>query len=132
MSLIAGNVAHVSRALLNLYSMLSFRAMRKATIASVQLARFASLRRAGPVPDGHAPRTVFCNVAADTRAAGTEPPSQQAFAFLILGLHEGAESAHRFLADRAAWLDEAEEVWTGILEPFRHHGAANYLDRAGP
>jgi hypothetical protein len=29
-------------------------------------------------------------------------------------------------------LDEAQEVWSGILEPFRHHGAANYLDRADP
>ena len=106
--------------------------MAKAAIASVQLVRFDSLRKAGPVPHGGGGGTLFCNVAADTRAAGTEPASQQAFTFLILGLHENAGSAQRFLADRVAWLDEAQEVWSGILEPFRHHGAANYLDRATP
>jgi heme-degrading monooxygenase HmoA len=68
----------------------------------------------------------------DTRAAGTEPASQEAFTFLIFGLHEDAASAQRFLADRVAWLDEAQEVWSGILEPFRHHGTANYLDGADP
>jgi hypothetical protein len=106
--------------------------MPKAAIASLQLARFDRLREPGGVADGRAPGTVFSNVSADTRAAGTEPASQQAFTFLILGLHEDPASAQHFLADRAAWLDEAQEVWSGILEPFRHHGAANYLDRAHP
>jgi hypothetical protein len=106
--------------------------MGRAAVASVQLARFHSLRRAGPVADGRAPGTVFCNVAADTRAGGTDPASQQAFTFLILGLHQDAASAQCFLADRVAWLDDAHEVWSGILEPFRHHGAANYLNRADP
>ena len=115
-----------------LYSVVSSGTMAKAAIASVQLARFDRLREPGPVPGGRAPGTVFCNVAADTRAAGTEPSSQQAFTFLILGLHEDAASAQRFLADRVAWLSEAQEVWSGILEPFRHHGAANYLDPADP
>ena len=115
-----------------LYSMVSSRTMPKAAIASVTLARFDRLREPGPAPNGQASGTVFCNVAADTRAAGAEPASQQAFTFLILGLHEDAASAQRFLAERAAWLDEAQEVWSAILEPFRHHGAANYLDRAHP
>jgi heme-degrading monooxygenase HmoA len=106
--------------------------MTKAAIASVQLARFDRLREAGTPPDRLAAGTVFCNVAADTRAAGTEPASQQAFSFLILGLHSGADPARRFVADRPAWLEDAQEVWTGVLEPFRHHGAANYLDRANP
>ena len=106
--------------------------MARAAIASVRLARFDSLRKAGVAPDGRTPGTIFCNVAADTRAAGTEPASQQAFTFMILGLHEDAASAQRFLADRVAWLDEAQEVWSGILEPFRHHGTANYLDPADP
>jgi hypothetical protein len=66
------------------------------------------------------------------REPGPEPASQQAFTFLILGLHEDAASAQRSLAARVAWLDEAQEVWSSILEPFRHHGAANYLDRADP
>lgn len=29
-------------------------------------------------------------------------------------------------------VGRSAEVWSGILEPFRHHGAANYLDRADP
>ena len=106
--------------------------MAKAAIASMQLARFERLREPGSMPDVGAPGTVFCNVAADTRAAGTDPASQQAFTFLILGLHEDAASARRFVAARAAWLDEAQEVWSGILAPFRHHGSANYLDRTNP
>ena len=106
--------------------------MAKAMLASVRLARFDRLREAGVVPDGGVPGTVFCNVAADTRAAATEPGSQEAFTFLILGLHEDAASAQRVLAERVAWLDEAQEVWSGILEPFRHHGAANYLNREEP
>ena len=106
--------------------------MSKAAIASVQLARFDRLREPGPVPEVPASGTVFCNVAADTRAAGTEPAAQQAFTFLVLGLHEDAASAQRFLGDRVAWLDEAQELWSGILEPFRHHGAANYLNRTDP
>jgi hypothetical protein len=106
--------------------------MPKAAIASVQLARFDRLREPGPASDGCASGTVFCNVAADTRAAGTDPVSNQAFAFLILGLHVDPPSAQRFLTDRAAWLDDAEEVWSGVLEPFRHHGSANYLNRAEP
>lgn len=112
--------------------MVSSRSMAKAALASVQLARFDRLREAGPVPDGGAPGTLFCSVAADTRAAGTEPASQQAFTFLILGLHVDAESAQRSLTDRVSWFDDAQEVWSGMLEPFRHHGAANYLDRANP
>jgi hypothetical protein len=106
--------------------------MAKAALASVQLARFDRLREPGPVPDVGAPGTLFCNVAADTRAAGTEPASRQAFSFLILGLHKDPESAQRFVANRVAWLEEAQESWSGILEPFRHHGAANYLDPANP
>ena len=118
--------------MVKLDNMVSSSTVAKAAIASVQLARFDRLREAGPLPDVMAPGTVFCNVAADTRAAGAEPASQQAFTFVILGLHEDAASARRFLANRGAWLDEAQEVWSGILEPFRHHGAVNYLDRANP
>lgn len=106
--------------------------MAQAAIASIQLARFDRLREAGPLPEVPAAGTLFCNVAADTRAAGTEPASQRAFTFLILGLHQDAVSAQRFLAQRVAWLDDALERWSGILEPFRHHGAANYLNRTDP
>ena len=105
--------------------------MPKAAIASVRLARFDRVREPGAV-SGPGPGTVFGNVAADTRAAGTEPASQQAFTFLILGLHTDLASAQQFITHRPAWLDDACEMWSGILEPFRHHGAVNYLDRADP
>ena len=78
-------------------------------VRDLQIFSYAS---AGSVPEGQAPGTVFGNVAADTRAAGTEPASQQAFTFLILGLHEDQASAERFLANRVAWVDQAQEVWS--------------------
>jgi hypothetical protein len=106
-----------------------------ASAASIQLARFAQLRAAGPIAADARPGVLFCGAAADTRAAGTEPASQQAFTFLILGLHTDDESARRLVGDRAAcapWLAEASEIWCGVLQPFRHHGVANHLDRANP
>lgn len=106
--------------------------MERASIATVRLARFDQLREAGAAAAGGSPAPLFCKVAADSRAAGTEPAAQQAFTFLILGLHTDAEAARRFLDDRPSWLDDAREVWSGVLQPFRHHGAANYLDPASP
>jgi hypothetical protein len=113
-------------------NMLWCRAMERASIASVRLARFDQLRESGAAMASGSPAPLFCNVAADSRAAGTEPASQQAFTFLILGLHTDAVAARRFLDDRPTWLDDAREIWSGILQPFRHHGAANYLDRTNP
>src|SRR5688572_25139466 len=55
--------------------------MPVASFASIQLVRFDQLREAGPVPVNARPGVLFCGVAADTRAAGTEPASQQAFTF---------------------------------------------------
>ncbi len=78
---------------------------------------------------------LFCGVAADTRAAGTEPASQQAFAFALLGLHRDAASAQRLLEDYrsvAPWTVEACEAWGAVLRPFRHKGVANYLNRIDP
>jgi hypothetical protein len=109
--------------------------MPVASIASIQLARFDRLRDAGALAVDARPGVLFCAVAADTRAAATEPGSQQAFTFLVLGLHADEASARQLLADRAAcapWLAEATETWCGVLQPFRHHGAANYLDDACP
>jgi hypothetical protein len=82
--------------------------MLKAATASVQLARFDRLRESGPVPEGPAPGTVFCNVAAETRAAGTEPASQQAFTFLILELHEHP---------KAGWCVPKHRMWR-VLDTF--------------
>ena len=109
--------------------------MPVASVASIQLARFDQLREAGPVAGNARPGVLFCGVAADVRAAGTEPASQQAFTFLILGLHADVDSGRRFVDDRAAcapWLAHASESWSGVLQPFRHHGASNYLDRTNP
>ena len=109
--------------------------MSVASVASIQLARFDRLRDAGSLADTATADALFCGVAADTRAAGTEPASQQAFTFLVLGLHADAESAGRFVECRAAsapWLADATESWCGVLQPFRHHGHANYLDRRNP
>lgn len=109
--------------------------MTRATYVSIQLARFDSLRTAEDMAAEERAGVHFCGVAADTRAAATEPASQQAFKFLIFGLHEDAASAHRFLDNRRAlvpWLDEALEVWEAVLQPFRHTGEANYLERGQP
>jgi hypothetical protein len=53
----------------------------------------------------------------------------------VLGLHADAASAQRLAADRqtaAPCLDEAAEVWSGLLQPFRHKGKANYLSATQP
>src|SRR5262245_12413892 len=106
-----------------------------ASVASLQLARFDQLRDAGPIAADARPGVMFCAAGADIRAAGTEPASLQAFTFLIFGLHADVDSARQFVADRAAyapWLTDARETWGGVLQPFRHHGVANYLDPANP
>jgi hypothetical protein len=106
--------------------------MPVAAVASIQLARFDRLRDAGPVSADGCPGVLFCGVAADVRAAGTEPASQQAFTFVVLALHADAESARRFVARGTPWLADASERWRGVLQPVRHHGASNYLDPANP
>ena len=109
--------------------------MQRATCASLQLVRFDSIRTAGAIEADGRPGVLFCGAAADTQAAGTEPDSQRAFVFAVLGLHATAHSAHRLLDDGeslAPWIKEAREVWGCILQPFRHKGEANYLDRATP
>jgi hypothetical protein len=109
--------------------------MHRASCLSLHLVRFDSIRTAGGVETGNLPGVLFCGVAADTQAAGTEPDSQQAFVFAVLGLHATAHSAHRLLENREAfapWMREAREVWGAILQPYRHKGEANYLDRERP
>ena len=109
--------------------------MSTASHVSLQLFRFDSIRAAGAIEAADLPGLLFCGVAADTRAAGTEPASQQAFAFAMLGLHSDAASAQRLLADHrhmAPWAREAREAWGAVLRPFRHKGEANYLNRLQP
>ncbi len=109
--------------------------MSRASYLSIHLARFEALRSAPTIEVRDRPGVLFCRVATDTRAAGTEPASQQGFVFVVLGLHGDAASAHRLLDDGrelAPWLAEAREVWAAVLEPTRHKGACNYLDSASP
>ena len=109
--------------------------MARAAYVSLSLARFGALRRAGEFVAGDRPGVLFCQVGADSRGAGTDVASQEAFTFVVLGLHADADSAGQLLDDRLAlapWLDEATELWTAVLQPFRHKGKANYLTPAEP
>ena len=109
--------------------------MTTASHVSLHLIRFDSLRTASPIDVGDRSGVLFCGVAADTRVAGTEPASQQAFAFAMLGLHREAASAEQLLEDYrcvAPWMADAREAWSAVLRPFRHKGEANYLNRMQP
>ena len=106
-----------------------------ATHFTLQLARFDALRANGGIaPDEH-PGLVFAGVAADTRAAGTEPRSQEAFTFAAYGYHADAASAHAYLdqrRQRLPWFADARESWAGLLQPFRNKGVSNHVNRAAP
>jgi hypothetical protein len=99
------------------------------------LARFDELRTAGPLSSALDPGVLFRSVGADTRAAASEPSSQQAFRFVVLALHADEASAHASIENRTAiapWLADAVEVWSAVLSPFRHMGECNYLDPTSP
>jgi hypothetical protein len=99
--------------------------MALAGYVSIHLARFDVLRPAGSI-DATDADALFCGVAADSRAAGTEPASQWAFRFLIFGLHATADCANRWLDSRdlrAPWLGEAVEVWSAVLQPFQRESS---------
>jgi len=107
----------------------------EARFISLQLARFDMLRALCGLRDVGVTGMPFCSIAADSRGAGTEPVSQLAFVFLIFGLHEHAASANQFLDARfeaAPWLRHALESWSAVLEPTRHKGEANFLNREAP
>ena len=109
--------------------------MSRASCLTLHLARFDSLRTVSELAPDPDSCLLFCGVAADTRAAATEPASHEAFKFLIFGLHANETSAHQFLDGcpaLAPWLNEASEVWRAVLQPFRHVGEDNYLDRKQP
>src|SRR3954462_7254470 len=95
----------------------------KAGFVTVQLARFDHVRCPGRLETNGQPGLLFSSVGADVRAAATEPAAHRASTFLIFGLNPDAASARRFFDDRrtlAPWLDEARDVWSGVLQPFRH------------
>ena len=101
----------------------------------MHLARFDAVRASEDAHFDDSPGLLFCQVGADSRAAGVDPASREAFVFVVLGLHVDAASAERLVEDRAVvapWLDGAAEVWSAVLQPFRHKGKANYLTPTEP
>lgn len=99
------------------------------------MARFDALRGVGTVEGDFPAGVLFHSVGSDWRAAGSDFFSQDAFVFLLLGLHESAESAREWIAARgrlAPWLNEAREVYAAVLEPYRHKGEVNYLNPEAP
>ncbi len=106
-----------------------------ASFASLHLARFDQLRPAGPADPGQRPGLLFCEVGADCRAAGTDPASREAFTFLVVGLHDGRESADRLVEEVmtvAPWFADATERWSGVLAPFRTKGESNLVEPSAP
>ncbi len=111
------------------------RAMVAASFVSLHLARFDHLRAAGPADPGERPGVLFCEVGADSRAAGTDPASREAFTFLVVGLHGSRESADLLVEEVtsvAPWFAEAAERWSGVLAPFRTKGESNLLHPTAP
>jgi hypothetical protein len=111
------------------------RAMTAASFMSLHLARFDQLRVAGSADPGERPELLFCEVAADCRAAGTDPASREAFTFLVVGLHDSGESADRLVEDLTTvvpWFAESAERWSGVLAPFRAKGESNLVHHAAP
>ena len=111
------------------------RAMVAASFVSFHLARFDQLRTAGSVEPVERPGLLFCEVGADCRAAGTDPASREAFTFLVVGLHDGQESADRLVEELttvAPWFTEAAERWSGVLAPFRTKGESNLVHPTAP
>lgn len=109
--------------------------MVRASFASIHLARFDELRTSEDPACDDWPGVLFCQVGADPRAAGTELATREAFVFALLGLHADEDSADRLVRERhtvVPWLDEAVEVWSAVLQPYRHKGKANYLTPAEP
>jgi len=107
----------------------------KATHASLTLARFDDVRETGPIHAEERPGTLFLNCAADVRAAASDAKSQHALKFALYGLHDSEVAASQAVADRftiAPWFEEANELWSGVLQPFRHFGEANFVNPAEP
>lgn len=109
--------------------------MKRATTISVQLISFDTLQTPGESNVENCKGLLFYNVGADTRAAAMLPASHQAFKFLILGFHENESSANYFIDNNKTifpWLDESNEIWRAVLQPYHHKGEANYLDPKNP
>jgi hypothetical protein len=109
--------------------------MQQSLTISLVLANFDAIRTAGNSNTADFPGLLFFSIGADTRAAITAPDSQQAFKFVLLGIHEDEKSANDFIENKEAispWLKEAKETWCAVLQPFHHKGEANYLNKETP
>jgi hypothetical protein len=109
--------------------------MQQALTVSLILANFDVVRKAGNSNTVDFPGLLFFSIGADTRAAITAPDSQQAFKFVLVGIHEDEKSANDFIENKEAispWLKEAKETWSAVLQPFHHKGEANYLNKENP
>lgn len=109
--------------------------MQQPLTISLQLASFDKLRTPGLCDTANCTGLLFFGAGADTRAAATAPAQQQAFKFLLLGIHEDEASAHHFIdhnKQMAPWLNDCNEIWTAVLQPFHHKGEANYLNTENP
>jgi hypothetical protein len=87
--------------------------MALASHVSIFMARFDEIRTPGPLRTECSPDTLVHQIGSDTRAAATEPGSQQAFRFLMLALHANETSAHWSADHRYAvvpWFEEAVEA----------------------
>lgn len=103
--------------------------MKEVLTISLQLASFDKLRTPGFSDTTSCKGLLFFGVGADTRA------QQQAFKFLLLGIHQDEVSATRFIdhnKEISPWLNECNEIWTAVLQPFHHKGEANYLNTNTP
>lgn len=102
------------------------------THVSLTLARFNDLHQvAATLPqDG----SLFQQLGADVRAAATTADTGLAFKFVFFGIHdsrESAQEAHRNNHETTV-IREADEVWSGVLQPFRHYGEANFVNQSEP
>ena len=109
--------------------------MNQSRTISLVLANFDAIRTAGTSNTADFPGLLFFSVGADTRAAITALDSQQAFKFVLVGIHEDENSANDFIDNKEAispWLKEAKETWSAVLQPFHYKGEANYLNKENP
>ena len=75
--------------------------MKQPFTISLELASFDKLTMPGKADTTNCTGLLFFGVGADTRAAVTPSTSQQAFKFLLLGMHENETSANNFIDNNA-------------------------------
>lgn len=104
--------------------------MTSATHLTVRLVRFAG---------GHEPvdasavtigNPLWSQIGRDERGADHPSNTTGTTSFLALALHADVDSARSSFdagASAVPWAAQATEVWTGLLAPFSHRGALNWL-----